>query len=315
MRRPMILALVLLPPLLIGCKRSSIERGSPQATTEGPTQDELVQAQKATSDKLEEIRGQIATLRNAAAAQQAGPDFVEDLAVATGLAGRLSAQASKQKAEEAEISLQRLVGTLVSLLASAPASRIQQHLERAEVRLTAGDLASATEEVLAAAGEAYNPSAPALVPDVLTQLEKASVSLKEGNATEAGDVVAKVMDEISKDATADDLSVAHLTALEATASLERKAWPILMAQAVQVSNLLKSVEKRATPQPEVEPVAGEAEAPEAAEAAEPEASATPEESAPAEAAGGAPEPSPSTSTRSPAASASESEEATPNPSP
>jgi len=231
--------------------------------------------------------------------------------VATRLAGRLSAQASKQQAEEAEASLQRLIGSLVSLLASAPASRIQQHLERAEVRLTAGDLAGATEEVLAAAGEAYNPSAPALVPDVLTQLEKASVSLKEGDAIEAGDVVAKVMDEISKDATADDLSVAHLTALEAAASLERKAWPILMAQATQVSNLLKSVEKRATPQPQAEPVAGETGAPEAPEAAGPEASATPEEAA----AGGAAEASPRTPTSSPAEPASESGDATPNPSP
>lgn len=313
MRKPATLAAIalLLSPF-VGCKKSPIEEEPEERAKVSRAQSELAEAQKATSEKLDEIRGQIATLRNAAAAQRAQPDFMENLAVATRLAGRLSAQAGKQQAAEAEQSVERLARALATLCASAPANRIQQHLERAEVRLAAGDLTGANQEVLAAAGEAYNPTAPALVPDVLGKLEKASVALDAGKANDAADVVAEVMEKTAEDPTAEDLATAHLTAIEGGASVDREAWPILMAQASQISNLLKAVEKRATPEPQAEPEASpaETETSEPAEASAPtpaEAEATAPGAAPAE-----PGKVPAPGTDSSDEAASESADAAPN---
>ncbi len=308
MRKSAVLGVIVLFTLLVGCKKSAIEEGAEESPEVSKAQSELVEAQKATSDKLDEIRGQIATLRNAAAAQRARPDFMANLAVALRLAGRLSTQAGKQEAAEAERSVQRLVRALVTLSASAPGNRIQQHLERAEFCLTAGDISGANEEVLAAAGEAYNPTAPALVPDVLGKLEKASMALDAGNVSEAADVLAEVMEETSKDPTAADLAAAHLTAIESVASLDRKAWPILMAQATQISNLLKTVEKRATPEPSPESAASEEETSEARKASAP----APDEAGTAEAGPAeSPEP-PAGATDSSGEAASETDDAAPN---
>jgi len=310
-RKPAILGVIVVLSLLVGCKKSSVEQKTQESVEVGEAQTELVEAQKATSEKLDEIRGQIATLRSAAAAQRAQPDFMENLAVAVGLVGRVSTQAGKQEAAEAEQSVQRLVRALATLVAAAPANRIQQHLERAEIRLKAGDMAGANEQVLAAAGEAYNPTAPALVPDVLGKLEKASMALDAGNANDAADTLAEVMKETSEDATAADLAAAHLTAIEGGASLDRKAWPILMAQAAQISSLLKTVEKRATPQPRPESAASEGETSETGKPPARTPAQTPDETGAAEA-GAVESPTPPAAGDSSGQPAPESDDTAPN---
>jgi hypothetical protein len=294
-RKLAVLGVLCLTLLLVGCKKSPVKEGTKASS-------ELAEAQKDTAEKLDDIRGQIATLRNAAAAQRARPDFMEDLVVAVRLAGRVSTQAGKAQTEEAERSVARLVRALAALVASAPASRIQQHLERAEVRLTAGDMAGATDDVLAAAGEAFDPTAPALVPDVLEKLEEAAGALAEGNANEAADLLAEVMAKVETDPTAEDLATAHLTAIEAANSLDRKAWPVLMAQATQISNLLRAVEKRATPEPRAEAEAAEAEVPQTEEKSAPAPAGPPSETR-------TPEPAPETPSEGAASAAGSAKEA------
>jgi len=225
-----------------GCKRSQVGQEADQ-------QEKIAQTQQEQSQKLDEIRSRIASLSSAAASQRAQPDFNEDLVAAKRLVSLLSIQASKQQDQEAAATNARLMRCLAALVAGTPASRIQQHLERAEVHLSAGDLAEASAQVLAAAGAAYNPTAPALVPDVLTQLEDASVALSNGDAAKATTVVSQVLGKTAEDATTSDLLVAQMTAIGAADSLRTKAWPILVAQTTHISNLLAAVEKRAQPQP------------------------------------------------------------------
>ena len=232
----------------VGCKKSNLgEEANQQAAQE----QKIVQTQQEQSQKLDEIRARIASLSSAAAAQKAQPDFEEDLAAAKRLNSQLSVQASKQQDKDAAPTLDRLIRSLATLVAGAPASRIQEQLERAMVHLTAGDLAGASGQVLGAAGAAYNPSAPALVPDVLTQLEDASVALSGGDAGKATTIVAAVIDKTSQDATASDLLAAQATAMAAKDSLRLKAWPILIAQSAYIADLLAAAGRRSQPQAQV----------------------------------------------------------------
>jgi len=240
------LSLLLPVAFTLGCKKSPVGQ---EADQQAAQQEKIAQTQQEQSQKLDEIRSRIAGLSSAAASQKAQPDFNEDLIAAKRLVSQLSIQASKQQDQDAAATDARLMRCLAALVAGAPASRIQQHLERAEVHLNAGDLAEASAQVLAAAGAAYNPTAPALVPDVLTQLEDASVALSNGDAAKATTIVSQVLGKTAQDATTSDLLVAQMTAIAAADSLRLKAWPILVAQTTHISNLLAGVEKRAQPQP------------------------------------------------------------------
>jgi len=254
--------LVLAAVMLAGCKRTPV---GTKTEEEGAEQKALAEAQAQQTKALEEIRAEIAAWRNTAAAQAAEPEFKDDLAVAKRLAGQLSQQASKQQEQEAAQTVARLSRCLTALAASAPANRIQQHLERVEMALTSGDLAAAGGEVLAAAGTAYNPSAPALVPDVLGPLEEASKAIRSGDAAKAEELLGTVMDKTRSDETSADLAAAQLTAIEAQRCVERKSWQIVIAQVAEIISALNRVEKRSAP--EAKPAA--ASAPAGAESATP----------------------------------------------
>ena len=256
-----------------GCKRSPVRDAAAKATSD---EQNVVKAQTEQTKAFEEFRAEIVAWRNSMAAQQAEPEFKDDLAVARLLTGQLSRQASKEQDKEAAQTLARLTRSLAALAASTPAGRIQQHLERAEMGLTSGNLEAAGGEVLAAAGTAYNPSAPALVPEVLGKLEEASKAIRAGDAGKAEELIGAVRERTMADDTAADLAAAHLTAEEAEASVRRKAWPILIAQATEIANKLELVAKRAAPEakPEVAGAAKEAkqEEPKASPSPQPEPS-------------------------------------------
>jgi hypothetical protein len=261
-----------------GCKKRPVDE---KAATEEAKESALVAEQAKTGKALEGLSANVATLGSIAAAQAAKPEFKEDLAVAKRLAGQLSRQAFKQQDKEAAVTVDRLVRCLAALFAGAPANGIQQHLERAEMGLAAGDLEGAGQEILAAAGAAYNPSAPALVPDVLGSLEQASEAMKAGDGAKAGGLISAVMEKTRADATADDLATAMSIAEEARVSVERKAWTILIAQATQIASLIDAVDKRSAPE-------AKAETPEAPAEAAPDTS-TPATPAPAGTTAPAPE--------------------------
>jgi len=276
-----------------GCKKRAVEDEKAAQQSELRA---LTDAQTEQAKKLEQAHADYVAWRNTEAARSAEPEFKSDLAVAKRLTSQLSKQASKQQDKDAVSTIARLTGCLTALTAGAPASRIQQHLERAEMGLTSGDLEAAGAEILAAAGTAYNPSAPALVPDVLTQLEGAAEAVRGGDAAKAQELVSGVMDTTRADVTAGDLAGAHAIAVEAALSVERNAWPILIAQATQIAALLDGVEKRSAPEAKPEaPAAAEAET---KSEAEPAPSAT------------APSPT-ETKQAEPAAPAKGGEEATP----
>ncbi|MBM3472323.1 MAG: hypothetical protein FJX75_03490 [Armatimonadetes bacterium] len=247
-RRIAVGVLIVATALVVGCKKRAVDTKAEEASA----QEALAATQAEQGKTLQQIQADVVTVRNTAAAQAAEPAFKDDLAVGKRLTSELSKQASKQQDKEAAVTIDRLTRCLVALVASAPANRIQQHLERAEMGLSAGNLEAAGGEVLAAAGTAYNPSAPALVPDVLSKLEEASQALRAGDATKAAELLGAVMEKTRSDATAADLASAHEIAVEAEVSVARKAWPILIAQATQVNALLDSVAKRATPEAKVE---------------------------------------------------------------
>ena len=247
-RRITVGVLVIGVALAGGCKKRAVDTKAEEVSA-GKA---LAAAQAEQTKTLEEIRAEIVTVRNTAAAQAAEPAFKDDLAVAKRLTSELSKQASKQQDKEAAVIIDRLTRCLAALVASTPANRIQQHLERAEMGLTAGNLEAAGGEVLAAAGTAYNPSAPALVPDVLAKLEDASKAIGAGDAAKAEELLGAVMEQTRSDVTAADLASAHAIAGEAEVSVERKSWPILIAQATQIGALLDGVAKRATPEAKAE---------------------------------------------------------------
>ena len=247
-RRIAVAALVTTVVLAAGCKRRSVDAKAEEASAEQA----LAAAQAEQGKALEKIQADVGTVLNTTAAQASQPAFRDDLAVARRLTGELSKQASKQQDKEAAVTADRLVRSLAALVASAPANQIQQHLERAEMALLAGNLESAGGEVLAAAGTAYSPSAPALVPDVVASLEQVSQAIRAGDAAKAGGLLGAVMEKTRSDVTAADLASAHAIALEAEVSVTRKSWPILIAQATQIGALLDGVAKRATPEAKAE---------------------------------------------------------------
>ncbi|MGQ9730699.1 MAG: hypothetical protein ACUVX8_05430 [Candidatus Zipacnadales bacterium] len=242
--------LALAVSLSSGCKKSAIEAGT--QSKPDPTEQAIEKVGSEQKAELEALRAEIAAWRSTAAAQQAEPDFKQDLAVAKRLTSQLSREASKQQAEEATRTLARLTHALAGLMATAPASRIQQHLERAEISLLSGNLEAASREILAAAGTAYDPTAPALVPNVLSKLEAASESLKTGDAAQTTAKIGEVLAETQTDSTVNDLAVAYQTALEAAACVERKSWAIVLAQMTEISTILNRVEQRASPQAKAE---------------------------------------------------------------
>lgn len=243
------LVLVALMVIVLGCKKRTVQ--DEKVTTEDQLK-ALVETQAQQAKTLEQYRAEIVAWRNTAMAQAAEPEFRDDLAVAKRLASELSRQASKQQEKESVATVDRLVRCLAYLVAEAPASRILQHLERAEMHLTSGSLEEASREVLAAAGTAYNPTAPALVPEVLSQLEQAGEAVRTGDATKAQELISAVMEKARADQTTADLAAAHAIALDAAISLQRKAWTILIAQSAQIGTLLQTVEKRATPEARTE---------------------------------------------------------------
>ncbi|MBM3500469.1 MAG: hypothetical protein FJX74_17565, partial [Armatimonadetes bacterium] len=219
MRRWMIFGMAaVLMAASVGCKKRPVDE---KAATEEAQQNALMVAQAEQTKALDEIRAEIVTWRNTAAAQAAEPEFKDDLAVAKRLTGMLSRQASKQQDKEAALTVDRLARCLSALSAGAPANRIQQHLERAEMGLVSGNLEAAGAEVLAAAGTAYNPSAPALVPDVLGQLEDASKAVRNGDAAKAEELIGAVMEKARADAASADLATAQDIAAEAEVSIQR----------------------------------------------------------------------------------------------
>jgi hypothetical protein len=256
MRRWIILALAaLLIVAAVGCKKRPVDETDTSQQAQQNVLADVQAGQAKLTQAVDEIRADIAAWKNTAAAQAAEPEFKDDLAVARRLTGQLSKQASKQQDKDAAATANRLARCLASLVAGAPANRIQQHLERAELGLTTGNLESASTEILAAAGTAYDPSAPALVPDVLTDLEAAAKAVRGGDAAKTEELLGTVMQKTGDDVTAADLATAQTIAGEARVSVERKAWTILIAQATQVAALLDTVDKRSTPEAKTEPPA------------------------------------------------------------
>jgi hypothetical protein len=290
MRMWVTLGLLVLAVLCVGgCKKTSV---TAEANKQAAEMEAARTREAQQTEALQTTSQSIATISNLMAARSGGPDFKLDLAAARRLAGELSRFAGKQEAEAAGRTADRLVRCVAALVASAPANRIQQRIERAEGALTAGDMEAATGEVLAAAGEAYNPSAPALVPPVLNVLEDASQAARKGDANKVTELLATAMQKTSADNTATDLGAAHILALEARESASRKSWQVLIAQAAQIAAYLQQVQERAAPKAAPAEAAPQAE-PQATPKAEP--AATPETpAAPAEAdtakAGAAPTP-------------------------
>jgi hypothetical protein len=285
----------------VGCKKRAVDA---KASEDANQKALAASQQEKETEALDGIRADIAALRSTAAAQAAEPEFKGDLAVAKRLTSELGKQAAKQSDKEAAATVDRLARSLVALEAAAPANRIQQHLERAEMALTSGSLEEAGGEVLAAAGTAYNPSAPALVPDVLAQLEDASKAVRAGDAAKAEELVLAVMEKTTADLTAADLAAASAIADDAALSIQRKSWPILVAQATGIASLLDGVVKRSAPE-------AKAETP-AAPAPTEEKTATPAPSA-SEAGGTETKAAAPASTEGPAAGAAKAGETQPQP--
>lgn len=270
-----------------GCETGKVETDEPEAgASASEVRTMLAQSEAGHSEEMDQIAAQFAEMRSLYAASSTQPDFLADIAVAMRLTGRLSSEAGKQHTDTCKATLSRLRAASATLVATAPAREIQQHLERAEISLARGDLQAAGKYVLAAGGTAYNPSAPALVPDLEDPLKKVAAAAKAGDPAKTLELIEEIVTETEKDPTVKDLTSIHLTVIEAEESLRRKAWPILIAQTAEISKLLASVEKRATPDiqtaDEEEEEDAAAEEDDAEDAAEPDEEEPEEEEASAE---------------------------------
>ncbi len=305
--------LLLILTIAAGCKTTTVGAKSDDdvaadaASSASKERDEALAAMTAEqAEKLAAIEAKIAAIANAAASREFEPDFMNDIGVATGLVSQLSKDAREKQAKNALETVRRLRGAISILVATCPAQRIQQHLERAEFNLNTGDLPAAGDQVLAAAGAAYNPSAAAIVPDVLSTLEDASMAIDAADVLKASGLIAKARLKTTEDTSVSKLLAAELTVLEAEESIRRQAWPILMAQTKEIINLVGSVQTAATPTIKPEPEEAE-EDPAPEPKPEPKPEPAPEPAVETETA----EPAPADTSETPAPDAADETEETP----
>jgi len=234
-------------------------------------------------------------------AKAGDPPTVRDLAVARAALSAARQAAEAKSGESLVNALARLERTTQALAAELPSAVIAQHVDRAlyEIRkqdsLASREYMAASLAVLAASEAGVNGRPPALVPDVLSELEAAKSALDSGKPEEAEKNLNAVLAKTTAHPAASAARSAQAAVRGAQEALARQAWPVVVAELEELDGRLTALAGTIAP----ETVAPAKSKPEAA----PAASAAPPSSPTAPAATAAPAPSASTAPAATAAPA------------
>jgi hypothetical protein len=249
--RPAVLLVVLLVVLGLavsgGCKRSEV--AAPTSSAE-PSSDsaqilaEVRKYQEATGSDLRALVEEVKRQQSVQTERAGDPPVVRDLAVArTAVADAKLAVDSKSTESEAA-ALGRLQRACLYLAAELPAVQVAQQVDRAlqAVRQTEAvasrEFMVASMALLAASAAAVNGRPPALVPDVLKELDAAKASLDAGKPDEARKSLAAVLDKTSTHPSVVVLAQARQAVAGAQEALGRQAWPVVAAELTELQGRL-----------------------------------------------------------------------------
>jgi len=264
----------------------------PQVSTEQQQLlEEILDYTKQTGSTLEQLAEEARRREALEQAPRGVTAIDDDLQVAKALVAAARSAATSREAEPTAARLHRLHPTVGALRAELPAAAIAQHLERALVainNLPAQDAANAASaSLLAAIDTAMQAPAP-LVPEVVKAVERAKTSVDQQRLEDAGPQMLEILKQLRADTTVRMLDGLVAGARGAEEALNRRAWPVVVAELDQLDVMLGELQEKVgvtttvIEQPEEEAEAEEAveaEEAEEAEPAEPVESAEPEEPA------------------------------------
>lgn len=254
---PLLLLLGLLA-LATGCKRTDLTATGPGTEASSETAQILSALQKyqeATGNDLRNLVSEIKRQQSAQAEKAGDPPVARELKVSmSALDGAKQALEAKD-AQVMATALGRLDRVVLALSAEIPAAVIGQHVDRALYVMDQQEAQASREfmvaslSLLAASEAAVNGRPPALVPDVLKDLEAAKSSLDAGNAPEARKALAVVVQAVTTHPSVLVLSRARLAIAGAREALARQAWPVVEAELKELEGRLKEVGSDILPPP------------------------------------------------------------------
>lgn len=327
---PLLLLLGLLA-LATGCKRTDLTATGPGTEASSETAQILSALQKyqeATGNDLRNLVSEIKRQQSAQAEKAGDPPVARELKVSmSALDGAKQALEAKD-AQAMATALGRLDRVVLALSAEIPAAVIGQHVDRALYVMDQQEAQASREfmvaslSLLTASEAAVNGRPPALVPDVLKDLEAAKSSLDAGNAPEARKALAVVVQAVTTHPSVLVLSRARLAIAGAREALARQAWPVVEAELKELEGRLKEVGSDILPPPAkpaattpetpaaIKPAAEPSAAPAATPAATPSAPAASSTAAPSATPSAPPAATPAPATPAPSAAPASSAPAT-----
>jgi hypothetical protein len=260
--RPAVCLLIALAiPLAVGClgcKKTTVgPTGASTEASDGTEQilAEIRKVQQATGSDLRALTEEVKRQQELAAEKSGDPPVARDLAVL-----RLALSEAKQAVEAkdaavTEAALSRMERACQAMAAELPAGLVAQHVDRALTVVRQQEAAGSTEymvaslSLLAASEAAVNGRPPALVPDVLNELDAAKGSLDGGNAAEARKSLATVLEKATGHPAMVVMARVRLALSGAREALMRQAWPVVAAELAEIEGRAKELAATVTPEP------------------------------------------------------------------
>lgn len=238
-----------------GCKRTEVAAGSAEPQSEsGQILAEMRRYQEATGSDLRALMTELKRQQSLETAKAGDPPAVRDLAVARAALSAAQQAAEAKSADSLNSALRRLERVTLSLAAELPSAIIAQNVDRAlyEIRkqdsIGGREYMAASLAVLAASDAGVNGRPPALVPDVLTELDAAKAALDGGKPDEAIKSLNAVLDKTVAHPATQALRLAQAAVRGADEALGRQAWPVVVAELEELDGRLTGLAATIAPE-------------------------------------------------------------------
>ncbi len=240
------------------CRRADDTTATP-ATSAAPAADQTAewnQVQQYLKDNgatLESVLKEIQQSKALAEAQSKPSPLEKDLQVARLLLSAAQTAAQNRSPDDSAVALQRLERMLEGVMAELPATEMELNLERALYALkqeTGADaITHASGALLAAVNVSVKATLPTLVPPVVKDIETAKAQVDKGDTQGAMKAIADLIGKVSEQSSVRSVSWALAGVRGAEEALQRRAWPVIVAELQQVDGLFAELVKASQPAP------------------------------------------------------------------